>query len=537
MAKSRAGKQGAKGGACAGKGGGYTVAMERPFQAGKRCVLKKWMILAGVAAMWGLGAQAGSFTNLNFEAYAGTGDELLPGWERSSIGYLWPLLDELPLASAGLGLGSTNTTAWAGQYSAFLSTGQTTEFIEGIGYIFNCCSAPEIWQTAQVPALATHIRYVASPTVIKDDTGMGWGYYEIRLQGWLGAVDLSAGVPEAMPDGSVRYVTDIRSLAGQEAMLKFSCAGGDNAMNPGSWHYLDQIEFLDVAGGVIGPNPTPICLEDFHAATLNTSLWEVAISGQTNAYSVLNQYLWTRVLPPAAPFETAYRYRAELRGDWDVRVDYRFSAPMGSSSNVGVLGTALAADFGTAGTSKASVGRLVDVDATDHRYAVDWGQGPTGDMPTTAVTGIFRLVRTGWEVAGYVWDAGSNDWRIVGTMDGYTDETARVGLKVWSTGAFSGKSAIIYSDNLLLANGRASLAGLAVKTFGLDGAGAPTVAWESAGMPTNTRVVVTRATSLVDSVWTLVSGAIGDTGGETNWTGSGGGTEPAYYRLEVVPGN
>jgi hypothetical protein len=229
-------------------------------------------LLAGVAVACGLGAQAASFTNLNFEAYAGTGDELLPGWERSSIGYLWPLLDELPLASAGLGLGSTNTTAWAGQYSAFLSTGQTTEFIEGIGYIINCCSAPEIWQTAQVPALATHIRYVASPTVIKDDTGMGWGYYEIRIQGWLGAVDLSAGVPEAMPDGSVRHMTDIRSLAGQEAMLKFSCAGGDNPMNPGSWHYLDQIEFLDVAGGVIGTSPTPICLEDFHAGTLNTSL-------------------------------------------------------------------------------------------------------------------------------------------------------------------------------------------------------------------------------------------------------------------------
>ncbi len=494
------------------------------------------MILAGVAVACGLGAQAASFTNLNFEAYAGTGDELLPGWERSSIGYLWPLLDELPLASAGLGLGSTNTTAWAGQYSAFLSTGQTTEFIEGIGYIINCCSAPEIWQTAQVPALATHIRYVASPTVIKDDTGMGWGYYEIRIQGWLGAVDLSAGVPEAMPDGSVRYVTDIRSLAGQEAMLKFSCAGGDNPMNPGSWHYLDQIEFLDVAGGVIGTGPTPICLEDFHAGTLNTSLWEVVSIGEWSMLMLWDGNLKVHTQFPPASSETELRLRSSLRGDWDVRVNYALVVTAGGKGT-GVVGMALGAFFGEDATATARIGRMANANSSNPHCMVDWGQGPTNPVATTSVTGVFRLVRTGWEVAGYIWDTGSNDWQMVGMADGYTDETARVGLETWNTGAYGGKGYDAYFENLTLADGRMSLAGLAVKTFGLDGAGAPTVAWESAGMPTNTRVVVTRATSLVDSVWTPVSGAIGDAGGETNWTGSGGAEGPAYYRLQVVPGN
>ena len=526
--------------ACGRLAGRAQLPMERRLRNRKRCAVKKWIIIAGVAVACGLGAQAASFTNLNFEAYAGTGDDLLPGWERSTGDYMWPMVDFCPLVTAGLGLVTIQAECgilFEGNYSAFISSGIGVWVYDerADAWIIGDPGKVTIRQTAQVPVNATAVRYSSTPTVIKEPDDLGDS--EMRVQGMLGGIDLSAGTPAGLGNGGLRYTTDISSLAGQTVQLSFYLTGWDHTRSPGSWHSLDQIEFLDADGAVVWPLPPPVRLEDFHAGTLNTSLWEVAISGQTNAYSLGGQDLRTLVMPPPAPFETVYRYRAELRGDWDVQVDYQFWTMLTSSTNVGVLGTALAAEFGSGGTSKASVGRLVDVDATDHRYAVDWGQGPTGDLATTAVTGTFRLVRTGWEVAGYVWDAGSNDWQIVGTMDGYTDETARVGLKVWSTGAFSGKGAYVHSDNLMLANGRASLAGLAVKTFGLDGAGAPTVAWDSAGMPTNTRVVVTRATSLVDSVWKPVSGAIGDAGGETNWTGSGGVEGPAYYRLQVVPGN
>ena len=107
---------------------------------------------------------------------------------------------------------------------------------------------------------------------------------------------------------------------------------------------------------------------------------------------------------------------------------------------------------------------------------------------------------------------------------------------MWSTGAFGGNASFAYADNLILADGRTSLDGLAIKTFGLDESGAPTVAWDAAGIPASNRYVVTRATSLVDSVWTPLSEAIPDSGGETNWTGANPGLGFFYYRVETVPG-
>jgi hypothetical protein len=369
--------------------------------------MKKGWILAGLAVACGMGAQAADFINLDFEDYAGTGNELLPGWERSANTYLWPLFDGLPLASAGLGLGSSNTTAWSGKYSAFFSTGQYSVWDETYGYISICCGAPEIWQTATVPSAATHVRYVASPSTIKNES-------ELRMQGWLGGSDLSAGTPEAMPNGSLRYATDIQSLAGQEAMLKFGCAGSDDPFNPGTHHWLDQIEFLDAEGTVIWPPPCPepvVCLEDFHAATLNSSLWEVvAAFGTANDYSISSESLRTTVNPLSAPFETIYRYRSVFRGDWDVRMDFNLMVLATATTNPGVLGMALAADFGPERTSVAGVGHLITISNQTRFFAMDWGQGPTHEMATTNPAGVFRLARTGEEVAGYVWDAGGNDW-------------------------------------------------------------------------------------------------------------------------------
>jgi hypothetical protein len=497
--------------------------------------MKKGWILAGLAVACGMGAQAADFINLDFEDYAGTGNELLPGWERSANTYLWPLFDGLPLASAGLGLGSSNTTAWSGKYSAFFSTGQYSVWDETYGYISICCGAPEIWQTATVPSAATHVRYVASPSTIKNES-------ELRMQGWLGGSDLSAGTPEAMPNGSLRYATDIQSLAGQEAMLKFGCAGSDDPFNPGTHHWLDQIEFLDAEGTVIWPPPRPepdpvVYLEDFHAATFNTSLWEVvATIGTTNAHYISNERLITRIYMHAAPFETFYRYRSVFHGDWDVRMDFYLFLGSPGAANPGILGMALGAEFGPDRTSTANVGQMTAIADRNRFFGVDWGQGPTNEMATTNQTGVFRLTRTGGEVAGYVWDAGSNAWQIVGTADGYTDDVARVGLKVWCTGIYGGKGADTYSDNLAMSKGRTSLDGMAIKTFGLDESGAPTVAWDSVGIPQSNRYVVTRATSLVGSAWTQLSGAIADSGGETNWTGANPGMGPFYYRIESVPG-
>jgi hypothetical protein len=475
--------------------------------------MKKGWILVGLAMACGWGAQAADFTNLDFEDYTPDAEGfsvVVPGWSNN-----WVMcMDCYPLEGAALGLVTTDNeynTPLEGGASLFLGTGNLLLY-----------GVDEIWvsQAADVPAGAASIRFLT--------TLLGVG---ATLEGG----SLTAGAPEELEPGLYRYAADVSALAGQPATLKI-------ALGWSEWgrYLLDQIEFLDAEGTVIWPLPRPepvVCLEDFHAATLNPSLWEVvATFGPTNEFSISSESLRTTVNPLSAPFETIYRYRSVFRGDWDVRMDFHLMFLATASTNPGVLGMALAADFGPDRTSTAGVGHLMTISNQTRFFGVDWGQGPTNEMATTNQAGVFRLARTGGEVAGYVWDAGSNAWQIVGTADGYTDDVARVGLKVWCTGTFGGKSAYTYSDNLTMANGRMSLDGMAIKTFGLDESGAPAVAWDSVGIPQSNRYVVSCATSLVGSAWTPMSGALADSGGATNWTGANPGAGSLYYRIESVPG-
>ena len=508
--------------------------------------MKKGLIIVAAAFACALGASAASFTNLNFEAYMGpehpgSDVNVLPGWERSTGGYRWPMFDDLPLVTSGLGLSSTNGSteggcyaALAGRYSAFFSSGNIEVCFEGGGCYWDCCGFPTIWQTAQVPTNAVHIRYSSSPTCIKEPDG--GGHYEIRIQGTLGSIDLSASTPEALSNGTLRYTTDIGSLAGQTVQLSFGLVGEDYFKLPGSWHWLDQIEFLDGEGNVLWPLPPPVCLEDFHAGTLNTSRWEVATVGQEISYSTTNGDLQTRIGFGAdtAATETTFRFRPLMRGDWDVLLDFRTYQITGTGT--GTVGMALGADFGPDGAAKAGVGRMADIRATEPRYMVDWGAGPAGEVSNAPVSGIFRLIRAGEEVTGLIWSAESNRWQTIGAASGYTDESARIGIKVWNTGMLGGKGSFeTHADNLMLVDGKMSLEGMAIKVFGLDENGAPTMAWDSAEIAENSRYFVTRSTNLLDPVWNRVSGGILDSGGETNWADSAPGSGSFFYRIEAAP--
>lgn len=492
--------------------------------------MKRWIALGLVAACAAI-AQGANFTNLDFEAYAGSGTDWLPGWEWDTAAFNSYGINPCPLVTASVGLVTPSATCgtwFEGEYSAFLSTGEYQEYVEEYGWVPVCCGAPTISQTATVPANAAYIRYTSTPPYIWDShTGFHW---DMRVQGSLGGIVLSNGV-----------TTDIRSLAGQEAALSFTVIGTDDPESPGSWHSLDQIEFLDENENVIWPVPVPpppLCLDDFHAATLNTSLWEVVnLEGQTNTVSISAETLRISAAPPAAPFETDCRYRSTLRGDWDVRMDFRNQAVLNlmNSTNPGYVGMALAARFGPEEIRKAGVGHRLTISNAVRHYGMDWGQGPANELPTEDDLGTFRLVRSGWDVAGYVWNAGSNAWQIVGTLPGFTDETARVGLEVWSSGAFGGKTSCFYADNLVLSNGQMCLEGLAVKMFGLDESGAPQVEWDTVGIAENNRYIVTRSTNLATPFWEPVSGFLPDEGGETNWGGAAEGAGAAYYRIEVRP--
>ena len=471
--------------------------------------MNKGWIVAGAVLACGFGARAADFINLDFEEYVPGGFYAqVPGWGEL-------MLDIVPLDAASFALHTTNSA-----YVVPLEGGAS--LFLGTGYLMYT-NEIHVAQTADVPTNAAQIRFLTTLS---------------GVSATLGGVALTANVPDEPGPGLYRYTTDISSLAGQPAELKIALGDGEYGM-----YLLDQIEFLDAGGTVVWPMPRPglaVCLEDFHAATLNTSLWEVASAGApvSSGIGFSNGDGFLRIYATAAaePFEKVHGYLATLRGDWDVRMDFTLQTLMPTSTNEGVLGMALAAEFGPDRLAQARVGQWVTISNRARCCAVDWGQGPTNDMATTNQVGIFRLVRTGWEVAGYVWDVGSNDWRIVGTADGYTDEEARVGLKVWSTGAFGSKGFNTYADNLVLANGQASLDGLAIRTFGLDESGAPAIDWNAVGIPASNRYVVTRATSLVGSAWTQVSGQIPDSGGDTNWTGANPGSGSFYYRVESVPG-
>ena len=471
--------------------------------------MKLRILISGALLAWGPAVLGGGFVNLDFEDYApheGGFSADVPGWGGLNI-------DPIPLDGASFGLVTTNNeyqTPLQGEAALFLGTG-----------ILFYTNEIQVSQTGDVPTNAARIRFLTTLA---------------GVSATMSNMSLTASAPEEPTPGVYRYTTDIQTLAGRTAVLTFTLGWSEYGR-----YQLDQIEFLDESGAVIWPVPGPgpaICLEDFHAATLNPTLWDVAtFSGQSNACSISSGMLRIDVPPPSAPFETEFRYRAALRGDWDVRMDYYFQPilSLANSNNPGCFGVTLAADFGPAATARAGVGQMILISNQARSYVMDWGQGPANFLEPTAMTGVFRLVRTGWEVAGYAWNAGSNGWQVIGSMDGYTDETARVGLKVWSTGAFSGKTALIKADNLLLAGGQMSLDGLAIKTFGLDEGGAPAINWDAVGIAPTNKYVVMRATNIPDSAWTPVSSGIVDAGGETNWTGSATAAGSGFYRIEVAP--
>ena len=93
----------------------------------------------------------------------------------------------------------------------------------------------------------------------------------------------------------------------------------------------------------------------------------------------------------------------------------------------------------------------------------------------------------------------------------------------------------MYFDDLQLVHGQADLDGLAIKVFGLDESGTPTVEWDSVGIAQSNRYFVTRSTNLANPVWERVSGGLGESGAKTNWMGSSTPAASTYYRIEVAP--
>lgn len=203
-----------------------------PF-AGRNTNMKTVIARVSVVTMLVLGGAASGdlMKNLDFESYSGSGADLLPDWTRNDGNYMWPLLDALPISTAGLGLVSTNGTylfPLSGNYSLFFSSG--VDNVGGSTY-------PEvaISQTGLVPVGATHIRIT---TTFLNTSNVRFSYT-------LGNISLIDTTPEAIGSG-FRYTTGIGSLAGQTSTLRFAVQYIGDPGTPGGWHLVDDIEFVAI---------------------------------------------------------------------------------------------------------------------------------------------------------------------------------------------------------------------------------------------------------------------------------------------------
>ena len=212
--------------------------VRRPVNAdvGRNTMKMNTMIIAALATLLAATCANAEFTNLGFESYSGSGDDLLPGWERSVGDYMWPLIDQYPITTAGLGLvtvaGPYGEAAISGSYSLFLCPGIGATF----PYVPPTVS---IWQTDLVPASAGTISFTI-------DT-LGAASYSFNL----GTYDLLSNEPSVLPDGNLRYTTDISALAGQVATLTFSASANDAV-----WNRIDDIQF----NAIPEPSTSALCL-------------------------------------------------------------------------------------------------------------------------------------------------------------------------------------------------------------------------------------------------------------------------------------
>jgi len=190
-----------------------------------------WALLVGAAP---LPLAAAEFVNRDFESFAGTGSDLLPGWQVVPPEAALPFVDAVPLASAGVGLvsrhGFSQFQPFEGDYAALLSAGQEDQNLP----------AGTLLQTGVVPADATHLR-------------LHCRFFEepaLALAFSLGPLDLLAGEYRPESEGWRTYEIALGNLPGTEQTISFAAAYVFTpGFPPAIPVLLDGIEFFAVPEG------------------------------------------------------------------------------------------------------------------------------------------------------------------------------------------------------------------------------------------------------------------------------------------------
>ena len=187
-----------------------------------------------------------------------------------------------------------------------------------------------------------------------------------------------------------------------------------------------------------------VLTDDFSDNYANPSLWSFFAAGGPSVVEV-NQR--AEVSIPAAsagdPFYAGYLSSFQLRGNFDIQIDYALLVWPGASgirTGFEVL----------CGGLLRSVQHSNEGGASDY-YLVDYGSGATGRVTTSDSSGSLRLVRSGAILSGYYWHAGGWVSLYAGSVG--TDD-ARVAFAGWSHDyVFRDKTAKVAFDNFAVNQG------------------------------------------------------------------------------------
>ena len=209
---------------------------------------------------------------------------------------------------------------------------------------------------------------------------------------------------------------------------------------------------VELAGSVRTQAQTAVVIDNFDDNAIDGAIWTRSTVGTGPSIAEVNNRLEIQFPPNSTEdpaqhvFWAGYSSMCQLRGDFDLQVDYRLLVwPFANGVRV-----ALATGLGT--TLRTSLGSSADFPGQPREtYITDFGGGVISIVPASDVVGMLRQVRIGNTVTGYYYSGGG--WVAIGSAQASTADVS-FELAAWSHGyAFTGTAVQVAFDNVTLNSG------------------------------------------------------------------------------------